>query len=143
MLIINVILAFVFLGIVAVANIYDIRLTVKGIKAGVALENFTWLVGDRPTAKALYLRDLIFFVPLAIFTILVIGCADSYATTPFLLFPTLFALKHLQGALKWRYVLAGGVLDIEGFPVVNGVRKLHNAFQLFIGPWIWHLPAKK
>lgn len=38
-------------------DIYDVVLTEKGIKAGVAVEGNTFLVGSKPSALALYLRD--------------------------------------------------------------------------------------
>lgn len=49
-------LAAVLAALVA-TDIFDVRMTEIGIKKGVAVEANTFLVGQKPSARALYLRD--------------------------------------------------------------------------------------
>lgn len=115
-------------------GLYDQTLTIRGIKAGVSVEGFTWLVGQKPSFIALFLRDglITFFclVPTLLFWHTPIAFGG-------LLGPVAYGLHHLQGALQWRYLLAGGKLDPEGFPLVNGEWAPHSAWQKFAGSWIW------
>jgi hypothetical protein len=46
-----------FVGVLAfevATDIYDVNETEKGLKAGVATEGFTWLVGSKPSTRDLY-----------------------------------------------------------------------------------------
>ncbi len=89
-------------------DIYDVTLTEKGIKAGVAVEGNDWLVGAKPSAVALYLRD---------------SLETGLATTPCILAlifnsspffwagivaPVLVGVKHIMGGRQWATLLAGG-----------------------------------
>jgi hypothetical protein len=87
------------------ANVYDVRETERGLKAGVAVEGNTWLVGTHPSARALYGRDL-----------LVLGLAS----TPSIIFhllhkrplfygglagPIVYGVEHIQGGNSWKRLL--------------------------------------
>lgn len=95
------------LAAVVLSNIYDVVLTERGIKAGVAVEGFTWLVGQKPTAVALYLRDSIFnalfaALPLVFYKV---NPAVAYGSITGLVVIT---IKHVLGGRAWANLLAGG-----------------------------------
>lgn len=119
-------------------GVFDQLMTVKGIKAGVSVESFTWLVGQKPGFIALFLRDALVMLFCLLPTLL---CRYVAHNNPIavggLLGPVAYGLHHLQGGLEWRYLLAGGKLDPDGFPVVNGQWAPHSAWQKFIGSWLW------
>ena len=86
-------------------NIYDTYMTEKGLKAGVAVESFSWLVGTKPTALALSLRDW----PIIAFTC-VPALVVSHFGNPGLAYgllaaPAAVGAKHIQGGLEWRTLL--------------------------------------
>lgn len=92
-------------------DIYDVRLTVKGLKAGVAVEGNTFLIGPRPSALALYLRDTLLL---------------AFASGPAILFhflgndplyygacigPVVYGIRHIKGGRAWADLLAGKPFD--------------------------------
>ena len=95
--------------IVAASDLYDVTMTEKGIKKGVSVEAFTWLVGDKPSAVALYLRDWLIIafasIPAAVGLVLhspiFWGSLTAYAV---------LAARHINGGLQWRTLLNGGTL---------------------------------
>ncbi len=91
-------------------DVYDITLTEKGIKAGVAVEGNTWLVGTKPGAVALYLRDSL---ETGIATApCILACIFNNAPLfwGFLIAPLLSGVKHILGGKQWATLLAGGKL---------------------------------
>ena len=85
------------------ATIYDVKMSVKGIKAGIAVEaNYTWLYGtDKPTALQYYAVNLPFVV---------LACGASIAAyclhNPAFYYgglsgPAALGAKHIQGGLAW------------------------------------------
>jgi len=93
-----------FLAAVA-AEIFDVTMTEKGLKAGVALERNTWLVGSKPSAKALYLRDLLIIVPF-----LALGLVAVHFKHPivygFIAPLAVRAVQHIKGGLEWKKLLS-------------------------------------
>lgn len=87
------------------AGIYDVVMTEKGLKAKVAVEGNTWLVGTNPTAVALYLRDnLTLALTLAPSLVALVahntgfaigGCAG----------PVVYGVKHILGGRSWAKLL--------------------------------------
>jgi hypothetical protein len=90
-----------------VANHYDVSETEKGLKAGVAVEGNTWLVGSKPTAGQLYARDLLTV------GILVTPSVVAYIFRRTELFygglagPVVMGCKHISGGNQWKALLAG------------------------------------
>lgn len=136
---------FIPAAIDVVGVIYDAVYSEVGIKAGYAVEGntlITKLFGTvKPSAVQLYVEN---FAQLAImFGLAAVGVLKGPENIPYVAFGggmvglLLDALHHIQGGLKWRYLLRGGVLDADGFPLVNGKAQSHNAFQIFLGPWLW------
>jgi hypothetical protein len=83
------------------ANVYDIYMTEKGVKAGVAIEAFDWLVGTKPTVLALALRDL-GIVAVASTPALVLYTLGSVpAAYGCLAGPAVAAIKHILGGRSW------------------------------------------
>jgi hypothetical protein len=87
------------------ADIYDVTLTEQGLKKGVAQEGYTWLVGSKPSTRALYLRDalvtaMVAAVPLVLFlkgsTPVAYGTLSAFGV---------LVIKHIQGGLKWKALL--------------------------------------
>lgn len=117
-------------------GVYDVVKTEQGLKKGVAVEAFTLLVGSKPSAIALYLRDQILLAgcvaPAAIFA-LMHNVPLAYGACAG---PLAYALKHIQGGRKWAFVIKGGKLDWDGFPIpADGKAVNHSAFAKLIGPW--------
>ena len=115
------------LGFAIACDIYDVVMTEKGIRAGVGVEGNTWLVGTKPTALKLYLRDslvLAMTVAPSIFAAL-IGRPELFYG--FLIGPFVFGVKHIQGGRQWRWALN------------NPTKKLPepgSAWQQFLGTWV-------
>ena len=100
------------LSLVAVvaADIYDVVMTERGLKKGVGQEANTWLVGSKPSAIALYLRDSLTIaavaaVPLGLF--LGGSIPAAFGTLAGL---GVLAAKHIHGGLQWRTLLNGGTI---------------------------------
>jgi hypothetical protein len=96
----------VVLALYVASDIFDVTLTVKGIKAGVAVEGNLFLLStNRPTARALYLRDTaelgMSLIPAVIF-FLVHNTPLLYAGA---VCPAVMAVKHVLGGLAWKKLL--------------------------------------
>ena len=83
-------------------DVYDVVMTEKGLKAGVAVESFTWLVGSKPTAVALYLRDSLCMAMAAAPSIIAYAMGSTAAAYGMLAAPAVYAVKHVLGGLAWR-----------------------------------------
>lgn len=83
---------------------YDTYMTEKGLKAGVAIEGNSWLVGQKPSALALTLRDatiiLLTGVPSAI--ALYYGSVFYYSG---LVVPVVRGVQHIIGGREWAALL--------------------------------------
>ena len=106
------ILLTVSLALGVAGDVYDVIMTEKGLKAGVAVEGDTWLISsDKPSALALYLRDSIVLAFCVAPTAL---CATVFHNIPLaygaLISPVVYGVKHVQGGLQWRTLLNGGKL---------------------------------
>jgi hypothetical protein len=91
-----------------ICNVYDAQMTLKGVASGLAVEGNTFLVGPKPTARALYLRDALYLGCLVTPAII---CLVYHATAVYfglLAGPIVFGVKHILGGLAWKSVLAGG-----------------------------------
>ena len=128
-------------------GIYDANETSKGIKAGVAVEGNSIITTlartDKPSNLFLQVYNFVFVgivAGLAIFLVhhfpgqnleyAAMGGSQAALAAD--------ALKHLQAGLKWRFLLKGGKLDFDGFPIpTDGKEVAHSAWAKFIGPWIW------
>lgn len=81
-------------------NAYDIYMTRKGLKAGVAVEGNTWLIGPKPSTKALVLRDSIIQGIVAALP-LVLHAVNPPAGVGALVIPVVFAIRHYLGGRAW------------------------------------------
>ena len=95
-------------AIVGIAgDVYDVTMTERGIKAGIAVEDNDWLVGSKPSAVALYLRDGLVFamcvIPAVVFATVAHNVPLGYGA---LVAPVVFGVKHILGGLQWRKLLA-------------------------------------
>ena len=96
---------------VAVAEFYDATMTEKGIKKGVSVEAFDWLVGSKPTALALYLRDWILIAVATIPLDIALVAHSKPFFYGFLTIPVSLVTRHINGGLQWRTLLNGGKLN--------------------------------
>jgi hypothetical protein len=94
-------------GFETLADHYDVSETEKGLKAGVAVEKYTWLVGSKPSAGRLYARDMLEFGIVTSPTI--IGYLWRRAEFYYggLGAPTTLAVKHIYAGNGWRRLLKG------------------------------------
>ena len=84
--------------------VYDTVMSVKGIKAGVAVEaNFTWLYGtNKPTALQYYAVNTA-----VILLASGVSIAGYFLHNPALYYaglaaPVADAIRHIQGGLEWK-----------------------------------------
>lgn len=93
-------------------DVYDVTMTEKGLKAGIAVEANDWLVGSKPSAVSLYLRDGLVFamcvIPAVVFAAVAHNVPLGYGA---LVAPVVFGVKHILGGLQWRKLLKGGKLS--------------------------------
>lgn len=91
------------LAVAIAGDVYGITLTSRGLKAGVALEGNTFLIGSKPSARALYLRDALVLglclVPTVVFHSNVPVAYGALAA------PVAYGAKHFLGGLAWRKLL--------------------------------------
>lgn len=100
------------LAFAVAGDIYDVTLTEKGIKAGVAVEGNTFLVkNNKPTAVALYLRDSLVTGLATAPSIIALAYGNKALFYGFLVGPIVSGVKHVGGGLAWRKLLNGGKLD--------------------------------
>lgn len=85
-------------------DIYDVTMTQKGLKAGVAIEGNTWLVGEKPSAKALYLRDSLLML-FCITPSLLLSFVNPPAAFGTLSGPIAYGVKHILGGRAWVKLL--------------------------------------
>lgn len=98
------------------ADLYDIRLTVRGIKAGVAVEGNEAVVKlartDKPSFRQLLIINMLFPIMPVGFLGLIFAYGNSVAAAiPFSVALFLIGLKHILGGRQWAFLLAGGKLD--------------------------------
>ena len=96
---------------VAVADLYDVTMTEKGIKKGVSVEAFTWLVGDKPSAVALYLRDWLIIAIATAPQALALVFHNPALFWGFMTVPASLIARHVNGGLQGRTLLNGGKLN--------------------------------
>jgi hypothetical protein len=130
----------------AVATVFDVNYTERGLKAGVGIEANevvdTLARTNKPGALFLYGWNMGFIAAMLVACYLMraygdvnigaIGIGGAFAGL------LADAGHHVQGGLSWRYMLKGGKLDWEGFPLpADGNPVAHSAWAKFVGPWIW------
>ncbi len=96
------------------ADLYDVILTEKGLKAGVAVEGNSFLLGEtntKPTALQLYRRDAIVIAMASAPALAVYLMGAPDVAYGFLAGPVVAAIKHIQGGRAWAKLLAGGKLS--------------------------------
>lgn len=84
-------------------DVYDVTYTTIGLKKGLAVEGNTWLIGNKPSEKALYLRDGLVLAFCMLPTIL---GATVFHNVPVayggLVSPVIYGVKHYMGGLAWK-----------------------------------------
>jgi hypothetical protein len=89
-------------------DVYDVTETVKGLKAGVAVEGNTFLLpSDKPTATQLYLRDGLVIMLAALPAVLCLVLHSQPLFYAALSGPVVAAVKHVLGGRAWAKLIAG------------------------------------
>ena len=89
-------------------GVYDVVMTEKGLKAGVAVEGNDWLVGQKPSAVALYLRDNLTLALCVLPSLLAGLWAHNLPVAYGLAFmPIPYGIHHIQGGRAWAKLLNG------------------------------------
>lgn len=92
--------------IIAVAgDVYDVIMTEKGLKAGVAVEGNDFLVDSKPSALALYLRDSVILAFCLVPTVLSAAFGNMPVAYGSLIAPVVYGIQHILGGLQWRALL--------------------------------------
>jgi len=99
------ILFIVCVAFMVAADIYDVTLTTKGIKAGVAVEANDWLVGQKPSAEALYLRDSLVMGFCIAPCIVVHFLGNDPLAYGALVSPIVCGIQHIRGGLAWKKLM--------------------------------------
>jgi hypothetical protein len=92
-------------GFCFLAGLFDDIESERGIKAGVAIESFQWLVGPKPSFRAYFLRDLLLLAAVTAPS-LVLHFAHSPAALAALVGPVVYGVKHIFGGRAWAALLA-------------------------------------
>jgi hypothetical protein len=87
------------------AEVWDVTMTEQGIKAGVAVESFDWLVGQKPTAEALFVRDLALIALASAPALVIYLCGGTPAAYGCILGTVAAGARHVQGAREWAKLL--------------------------------------
>jgi len=87
------------------ADRYDVKWTERGLKAGVAIEGNTWLVGTHPSAGALYKRDALVIGLVCTPSLVGYLTKNKYLTYVMLALPVAVGIGHIQGGNSWRNLL--------------------------------------
>jgi hypothetical protein len=91
------------LAVAVLGDIYDVTYTSRGLKTGVALEGFTFLIGSKPSTRALYLRDALVLglciAPTALSATVFHNLPIAYGA---LSAPVVYGIKHYLGARSWQ-----------------------------------------
>lgn len=108
---------FIAIAIIAMLSIvYDIMKTEDGLERTSYVEQFTWLVGRRPSPEALYLRDAGILGVLLV-VVLLLHCANAPLGYGALIGPVLLSYKHVRGARQWVSLMNGGTLPDPTIPL--------------------------
>ena len=92
-------------GFCFLAQLFDDIESERGIKAGVAIEAFTWLIGSKPSFRAYFLRDSLLLAAVAAPS-LVLHFVHSPAAPAALVAPVVYGVKHILGGREWLPLLA-------------------------------------
>jgi hypothetical protein len=87
------------------ANIYDVVLTERGIKAKLGVESWDEFVGEKPSALALYIRDFAFDVPFVALPLVCHLLGNDPLAYGTLVGPVVAGIKHVMGGMKWAKLL--------------------------------------
>jgi hypothetical protein len=110
-------------AVAVLGDVYDVTKTIAGIKKGVAVEDFTFIVGQKCTSAAKYfLRDLIVMSPCFALPFVFLALHNAPVAYGSLVALVAAGLKHYQGGAEWITLLNGGK-----------VPALQTAWQKFIG----------
>jgi len=92
----SIAIAFCFL-----AGLFDDIESERGIKAGVAIEGFQWLIGPKPSFRAYFLRDLLILALVTAPSLIFHFVHNSPLALAALAAPVVYGVKHILGGRAW------------------------------------------
>ena len=98
-------LPYLFAASIAVGvagDIYDVTMTSRGLKKGLALESNEWLIGTKPSTKALYLRDGLVLSFCIAPAVIALALGNVPVAIGALISPVLYGVKHYLGGRAWK-----------------------------------------
>ena len=97
------VLAAISLVVAVAGDVYDVTLTSRGLKKGLAVEGNTWLIGDKPSTRALYLRDALVLGFCMVPFIAAFLLGNIPVAIGALASPVVYGIKHYHGGLaSWK-----------------------------------------
>jgi hypothetical protein len=83
------------------AQVFDDVESARGIRSGVAIEGFTWLIGSKPSFLAYMLRDSGVFVIVSVPSLTLHFVHNAPLALAALVAPAIYGVKHIQGGRQW------------------------------------------
>ena len=94
-------------GFCFLAGLFDDIESERGIKAGVAIEGFQWLIGPKPPFRAYFLRDFLLLALVTAPSLALHFVHNAPLALAALVGPAVYGVKHIIGARQWVALLAG------------------------------------
>lgn len=88
------------------AGLFDDIESERGIKAGVAIEGFQWLIGPKPSFRAYFLRDLLILALVTAPSLIFHFAHNSPLALAALVALVVYGVKHIIGGREWLPLLA-------------------------------------
>ena len=88
-------------GFCFLAQLFDDIESERGIKAGVAIEAFTWIIGSKPSFLAYFLRDSLLLAAVTAPSLVLHFVHNAPLALAALVAPAIYGVKHIQGGRQW------------------------------------------
>ena len=93
-------------GFCFLAGLFDDIESERGIKAGVAIESFQWLIGPKPSFRAYFLRDILLLTLVTAPSLVLHFVHNPPPALAALVGPVVYGVKHIIGGREWLPLLA-------------------------------------
>jgi|SRR5271155_3922032 len=92
-------------GFCFLAGLFDDIESERGIKAGVAIESFQWLIGPKPSFLAYFLRDSLLLAAVTTPSLVFYSIHNAPLALAALVGPVVYGVKHISGGRAWLSLL--------------------------------------
>jgi hypothetical protein len=93
-------------GFCFLAGLFDDIESERGIKAGIAIEDFQWLIGPKPSFRAYFLRDSLLLALVITPSLVLHFVHNEPIALAALVGPVVYGIKHILGGRAWLPLLA-------------------------------------